>query len=79
MCDHVHTCPSVPAKLRIGNTIGFLKGKSAVIVHRSSRDGFVSLGNRLLRQYGWTRRRNDTPVCPRSRDSGIGPRRLDLK
>ena len=33
--DHVHMCLSVPPKYSIANTIGFLKGKSAVRIHRS--------------------------------------------
>ena len=32
--DHIHTCLSVPPKLSIAVAIGFLKGKSAVRVHR---------------------------------------------
>ena len=34
MCDHVHVCLLVPPKFGIAHTIGFLKGKSTVIVHR---------------------------------------------
>ena len=34
MPDHIHMCLSVPPKFSIAHTIGFLKGKSAVIVHR---------------------------------------------
>ena len=34
MADHVHMCLSVPPKYSIAHTIGFLKGKSAVRVHR---------------------------------------------
>jgi len=32
--DHVHMCLSVPPKYSIANTIGFLKGKSAIRIHR---------------------------------------------
>ncbi len=32
--DHVHMCLSVPPKLSVAFTIGFLKGKSAVRIHR---------------------------------------------
>jgi len=32
--DHIHMCLSVPPKFSIAHTIGFLKGKSAVRIHR---------------------------------------------
>jgi putative transposase len=32
--DHVHLCLSVPPKYSIAHVIGFLKGKSAVLIHR---------------------------------------------
>ena len=34
MADHVHLCLSIPPKYSVSHTIGFLKGKSAVRVHR---------------------------------------------
>lgn len=34
LSDHIHMCLSVPPKLSIAFTIGFLKGKSAVGIHR---------------------------------------------
>ena len=34
MPDHVHLCLSIPPKYSVANTIGFLKGKSAVRIHR---------------------------------------------
>ena len=34
MPDHIHMCLSVPPKFSIARTIGFLKGKSAVQIHR---------------------------------------------
>ena len=34
MPDHIHLCLSVPPKHSIAHTIGFLKGKSAVKIHR---------------------------------------------
>ncbi len=34
MADHIHMCLSIPPKFSVANTIGFLKGKSAVRVHR---------------------------------------------
>lgn len=34
MADHVQLCLSVPPKFSVAHTIGFLKGKSAVRIHR---------------------------------------------
>jgi len=34
MSDHVHMCVSIPPKYSVAHTIGFLKGKSAVRIHR---------------------------------------------
>lgn len=34
MSDHIHMCLSVPPKYSIAFVIGFLKGKSAVRIHR---------------------------------------------
>ena len=34
MDDHVHLCLSIPPKYSVAYTIGFLKGKSAVRIHR---------------------------------------------
>ena len=36
MSDHVHMCLRVPPKFSIAFVIGFLKGKSAVRIHRSA-------------------------------------------
>ena len=35
MSDHIHMCLSVPPKCSIDFVIGFLKGKSAVLIHRT--------------------------------------------
>jgi len=34
MPEHVHLCLSIPPKYSVAHTIGFLKGKSAVRIHR---------------------------------------------
>ena len=34
MPDHIHTCISIPPKYSVANAIGFLKGKSAIRLHR---------------------------------------------
>jgi len=35
MPDHIHMCLSVPPKYSIAFVIGFIKGKSAVLIHRT--------------------------------------------
>jgi len=34
--DHVHLVISIPPKFSIANTMGFLKGKSAILIHLTS-------------------------------------------
>jgi len=34
MPDHIHLCLSIPPKFSVAHTNGFLKGRSAVRVHR---------------------------------------------
>ncbi len=34
MPDHIHLCLSIPPKYSVSHTIGFLKGKSAIKIHR---------------------------------------------
>ena len=34
MSDHVHLCLSIPPKYSVANTVGFIKGKSAIRIHR---------------------------------------------
>jgi len=34
MPDHIHMCVSIPPKHRVAFAIGFIKGKSAVRIHR---------------------------------------------
>jgi putative transposase len=34
LADHVHLCVSIPPKHSVANTVGFLKGKSAIQIHR---------------------------------------------
>ena len=34
MPDHIHMCLSIPPKYSVAHTVGFLKGKSAIRIHR---------------------------------------------
>jgi putative transposase len=35
--DHIHLCLSIPPKYTVSHTVAFLKGKSAVRIHRELR------------------------------------------
>ena len=46
MVDHIHLCLSIPPKYSVANTVGFLKGKSAIRIHRAylgRRKGFTGM------------------------------------
>ena len=34
MPDHIHLCVCIPPKFSVSNTVGFIKGKSAIRIHR---------------------------------------------
>jgi putative transposase len=34
MPDHIHLCIRIPPKFSVSNTVGFIKGKSAIRIHR---------------------------------------------
>ena len=34
MADHIHLCLSIPPKFSVAKTVGFIKGKSAIRIHR---------------------------------------------
>jgi putative transposase len=45
MADHIHMCLSVPPKYSIAMTIGYLKGRSAIRIHREkpgTQKGFTN-------------------------------------
>lgn len=41
MPDHIHMCISIPPKYSVSNAMGFLKGKSAIRLHREFFKGQV--------------------------------------
>ena len=49
--DHVHLCLSIPPKLAISEFMGYLKGKSALMIY----DKHPELGNKFERDF-WARR-----------------------
>ena len=50
MADHVHMCLQIPPKFSVAFVIGFLKGKSAVRIHRT-----VLVRKRVTGLHSWAR------------------------
>lgn len=48
--DHVHLCLSIPPKMSISSFMGYLKGKSALMIY----DRYPELGNKYERDF-WAR------------------------
>ena len=58
MPDHIHLCLKIPPKHAVSHIMGFIKGKSAVRVHRellrrAANDRTAFLGAGLLGQHSW--------------------------
>src|SRR5512136_3492782 len=51
MLDHVHLLLSIPPKFSVANTVGFVKGKSAIQIHRR----FLSRERNFTGFHFWTR------------------------
>ena len=51
MPDHIHMCISVPPKYSIAMTIGYLKGKSAIQIHRE----ILGVKRNFTNKNFWTR------------------------
>ena len=49
--DHVHLCVSIPPKISISDFVGYLKGKSALMIY----DKHPEMGNKWDRSF-WARR-----------------------
>ena len=56
--DHVHLCLSVPPKMSISSFMGYLKGKSALMIY----DRHPELGNKFERDF-WARGYYVSTVC----------------
>ena len=48
MPDHVHMCIAIPPKHPVASVIGFLKGKSAIAISPTVRQGTELLGGAFL-------------------------------
>ena len=51
MVDHAHLCLSIPPKFSVANTAGFLKGKSAIRIHRE----YLGRQRNFTRFHFWAR------------------------
>ena len=69
MPDHIHMVLSIPPKYSVAMALGYLKGKSAVRVHRELMKTRGTLFGRkfwsrgVLREHGWPGRREDPSLC----------------
>ena len=48
LSDHVHVLLGIPPKFSVANTVGFLKGKSAIRIHREYLGNHQGLDHRLI-------------------------------
>ena len=48
--DHIHLCVSIPPKICLSDFMGYLKGKSALMIH----DRYPEMGNKWNREF-WAR------------------------
>lgn len=51
MADHVHICVGIPPKLSVAEVVGFVKGKSAIQIHRR----FLGRKQNFTGFHFWTR------------------------
>ena len=51
--DHIHMLLSVPPKYSIAHTVGFLKGKSAIVIHRRLMKTKGSMFGRTFWAHGY--------------------------
>lgn len=51
MPDHIHVCVSIPPKISISSLLGFVKGKSAIIIHRR----FLGKERNMTGYHFWSR------------------------
>ena len=76
LSDHVHVLLGIPPKFSVANTVGFLKGKSAIRIHREylgrprnfTGYHFWALG--VLRQHGRCGRRGHPRLHPEAGSRG---------
>ena len=71
MPDHIHLLLSIPPKYSVSNTIGCIKGKNEIRIHRDllktkklARVAF--LGTRFLCEHSWHRRLSENGYFPQS-------------
>ena len=77
MPDHVHLCCEIPPKYSVAMTVGFLKGKTAIRIHRELLGtkgtlihGRPLLGAGVLREHRGSGRATDPAVHPRPGGGG---------
>ena len=53
MPDHVHLVPSIPSKISVSSFMGYLKGKSALMMFEKHANLKYKFGNRLFWAEGY--------------------------
>ena len=53
MPDHIHLLLSIPPKYSVSSFMGYLKGKSAMMIFERHANLKYKYGNRVLRQHSW--------------------------
>ena len=85
LSDHVHVLLGIPPKFSVANTVGFLKGKSAIRIHRgvsgaaTQLHGLPLLGARVLRQHGRVGRRGHPRLHPEAGSRGKETRKAGTR
>ena len=75
MCDHIHLLLSIPPKYSVSNFMGYLKGKSAMMIFERHVNLKYKYGNKhflghgVLREYGGFKHCDRTKVYPRAGES----------
>ena len=67
LSDHVHVLLGIPPKLSVANTVGFLKGKSAIRIHRE----YLGRQRNFTGYHFWARGTASAPSVWRKRSSAI--------
>ena len=76
LSDHVHVLLGIPPKFSVANTVGFLKGKSAIRIHREylgrqrNFTGYHFWARGVLRQHGRFGRRGHPRLHPEAGSRG---------
>ena len=69
MPDHIHLLLSIPPKYSVSSFMGYLKGKSAMMIFERHANLKYKYGNRVLRQHSWHSGEGSEKVHSRTRET----------